>query len=777
MYILPKRASCWRGKIGRSLVIALAAGFPAFAGTLAATATTAGAVTPPPTGPFNECPAIGADTGCAILIVINNTGAQVLTDPSQGVYDGIEDTLVGVLNNTTSTTVNDIPLSGGSNDIFGFDGDGACDPNNGTTPFSPAPPDANTADTGTSGAPCTDNSTDTTGYGGPDSYFTNINSPTNTTGTVNFISPLTAGQTTWFSLEEAITGAELNVVTANASSISAVEGNSFSGPVATFFSSDTTTLASQYTATVDWGDGTPATAGVVSGGSGSFTVTGTHTYAEENDANQATITITDTSDGNTSTVQSPVTVTDAPLTAVSLTLSGGTEGVTPGTASFIFTDANPGATAADYTSGGGSVTVNWGDGSPVDTLPASDLSGPQSVAGGAQFTVNASHQYAEEGTYTVTVTVTDDGGSTAFENGTVTVADAPLMGGTNALSGGVEYVTPGTASFTFTDANPGATAADYTSGGGSVTVNWGDGSPVDTLPASDLSGPVSVAGGAQFTVNASHQYAEEGTYTVTVTVTDDGGSSTTTTGPVTVADAPIMAACATSAVSLQSFNGTVATLSDANKAASAADFIPVISGGNGGSTTINWGDGSASTAGTVSGSGGSYSITGSHNYTSTGYYTITVTVKDDGGSVSTASPCTVLVYAFAKGGSFVIGNGNSANKTAVTFWGAQWAKDNSLSGGSAPSSFKGFEDSAAPPACGTSWTADPGNSTPPPSWPLPAYMGVIVSSSITQSGSTISGNTPNIVVVMTNSGYAPDPGHAGTGTVVAQACGGGVIVG
>ncbi|MGA2806072.1 MAG: hypothetical protein ABSF89_17070 [Acidimicrobiales bacterium] len=49
-------------------------------------------------------------------------------------------------------------------------------------------------------------------------------------------------------------------------------------------------------------------------------------------------------------------------------------------------------------------------------------------------------------------------------------------------------------------------------------------------------------------------------------------------------------------------------------------------------------------------------------------------------------------------------------------------------------------------------------------------MGVIVSSSITQSGSTISGNTPDIVVVKTNSGYAPDPGHAGTGTVVAQVC-------
>jgi hypothetical protein len=49
-------------------------------------------------------------------------------------------------------------------------------------------------------------------------------------------------------------------------------------------------------------------------------------------------------------------------------------------------------------------------------------------------------------------------------------------------------------------------------------------------------------------------------------------------------------------------------------------------------------------------------------------------------------------------------------------------------------------------------------------------MGVIVASSITNSGSTISGNTLHIVVVQTNSGYEPNPGHAGTGTVVAQVC-------
>jgi hypothetical protein len=49
-------------------------------------------------------------------------------------------------------------------------------------------------------------------------------------------------------------------------------------------------------------------------------------------------------------------------------------------------------------------------------------------------------------------------------------------------------------------------------------------------------------------------------------------------------------------------------------------------------------------------------------------------------------------------------------------------------------------------------------------------MGVIVTSAASKSGSAISGDTPHIVVVKTNPGYLPDPGHPGTGTVVSQVC-------
>jgi hypothetical protein len=127
-------------------------------------------------------------------------------------------------------------------------------------------------------------------------------------------------------------------------------------------------------------------------------------------------------------------------------------------------------------------------------------------------------------------------------------------------------------------------------------------------------------------------------------------------------------------------------------------------------------------------------------------------------------------FTFTSGGNFVIGDQNASVGNAVTFWGAQWAKNNSLSGGSGPNSFKGFANTpATAPTCGATWSSDPGNSSGAPST-VPGYTAVIVSSNITKSGSTISGNIVEIVIVKTNPGYGPDPGHAGTGTVVGVLC-------
>jgi hypothetical protein len=121
-------------------------------------------------------PAFGADTGPGVIITVSNGGTST-TFTGQGPYDGVEDTYVGVINNSSK------PLTGlgkvtSSLAIFGFDSDGI----------------------DIYGAP--GNGSDTTGYGGPDTFFT----PSSAfSGTVNFVTPVSAGGgTTYFSLEESI---------------------------------------------------------------------------------------------------------------------------------------------------------------------------------------------------------------------------------------------------------------------------------------------------------------------------------------------------------------------------------------------------------------------------------------------------------------------------------------------------------------------------------------------------------------------------------------------
>ena len=198
--------------------------------------------------------------------------------------------------------------------------------------------------------------------------------------------------------------------------------------------------------------------------------------------------------------------------------------------------------------------------------------------------------------------------------------------------------------------------------------------------------------------------------------------------------------------------------------------------------TIDWGDGTTS-AGTVTGAGGNapYTVSGSHTYSSTGPVTITTTITDVGGSKTIAS-CKETVFGFptSNGATFVIGDLESPPLNInppfnVYYWGSQWDQMNPMTGpGPSPSSMKGFagfENNmlGLPPGCGGHWTTDTGNSTPPPP-SVPQFMAVIVSSNVTQSGSTISGDIKEIVVVKTNPGYGPDPGHPGTGEIVGVVC-------
>ena len=141
---------------------------------------------------------------------------------------------------------------------------------------------------------------------------------------------------------------------------------------------------------------------------------------------------------------------------------------------------------------------------------------------------------------------------------------------------------------------------------------------------------------------------------------------------------------------------------------------------------------------------------------------------------------TAIVFAFPSRGAFTLGDATVAGappSTTLTWWSDDWWQRNTLTGGTAPLAFKGFAGTvtALPttsPAnvCGTTFTTRGGNS-PPPTSGVPSYMGVLVASSVQKNGSTVSGTWAKIVVVRTDPGYDPSPGHPGTGTIVATFCG------
>ena len=87
---------------------------------------------------FTQCPPVDADFGCQFLITVTSNGNSVQTDPNQGPYEGAEDALIGVVNNS-SAPISHMPLSVAGSDLFGFDQDGICNPGTAPLPSGCAP--------------------------------------------------------------------------------------------------------------------------------------------------------------------------------------------------------------------------------------------------------------------------------------------------------------------------------------------------------------------------------------------------------------------------------------------------------------------------------------------------------------------------------------------------------------------------------------------------------------------------------------------------------------
>ncbi|MFC1714494.1 sigma-70 family RNA polymerase sigma factor [Candidatus Poribacteria bacterium] len=242
---------------------------------------------------------------------------------------------------------------------------------------------------------------------------------------------------------------------------------------------------------------------------------------------------------------------------------------------------------------------------------------------------NPSFTFMDDGTYIVTLTVTDDDGSTDDVQHEVEVANAPPVVETTVLPS--EPVYEGSLFSlelaTFADAGILDTHT--------AIIDWGD----DTIIES---GVVSEANG-HGTVSGSHTYADDGEYNVKVTVTDDldSSSATLTIGVSNVA--PVVGI----------ITATLDPVEVATPVTASANFTdPGILDTH--TAEWNWGDGNT-TAGIVNETSGSGSVTGSHPYTDAGVYTIKLTVTDKDGDFSESVFQYVVVYD--PGAGFVTGGG------------------------------------------------------------------------------------------------------------------------
>ncbi|MFI5008757.1 MAG: PASTA domain-containing protein [Solirubrobacterales bacterium] len=306
------------------------------------------------------------------------------------------------------------------------------------------------------------------------------------------------------------------------------ENAEFNGILASFTPNGSPGPASQYHTTIEWGDGTTTTATVI-GSAGTFTISGNHIYAEGGNW-PLEVTVEDSGDSSKAEATGAATVADAPLSATgptAVTLAEG--GAAPATlAHFTDSDTGPVPPPSHYTA-----TVSWGDGA---SSPATIIG----LGGEQGYDVSTTpHVYAEEGSFTLTVTIEDIGGAHASVSIPVSVLDLPL---TATPVSALSVSGLGNAPFTgrlasFTDADPAAQAGNYT-----AQILWGDGSGSD--------GTIAVASAGVFAVDGAHIYTQSGIYTVKVLMRDGGGQSalaqvslTATVTPAVASPLPALPRC------------------------------------------------------------------------------------------------------------------------------------------------------------------------------------------------------------------------------------------
>src|SRR5947199_395883 len=276
--------------------------------------------------------------------------------------------------------------------------------------------------------------------------------------------------------------------TVNISSVTPNPANTGAIVTATFTVSSTLPVTS---IAVNWGDGTTPDSLAATATSD------THVYASTGNSKSQifTITISATNSAGTGSASTQATVNDRRPT-VTITGVAPNPANTGSTISTTFTSGDVDGTVSG-------ITVNWGDGTAIDNLLGTATSD--------------THTYASTGisaskSFTITVTATDNGGSTGSAVISETVNDRPPVVALTSVSPNPAN-TGQLVTVTFT-----ATDIDGTIS--SITVNWGDGSTPDILTGTARTD--------------THTYGSANTFTITVTAVDNSGSTGQGTGSAMV---------------------------------------------------------------------------------------------------------------------------------------------------------------------------------------------------------------------------------------------------
>jgi cyclophilin family peptidyl-prolyl cis-trans isomerase/PKD repeat protein len=411
--------------------------------------------------------------------------------------------------------------------------------------------------------------------------------------------------------------------------------------VATFKDTDLKGKVADWSATINWGDGTtPTDATIVKNSNGTFSIRGTHKFPGEGWYRVAAE-LTSKPGGATHEIVTVAKVSDAPLTPTAVKLYGKTDTAFANVLVGKFKDADPNGLAADFT-----VKIDWGD----DTA----LADATPVKNGDFFEVKGTHTYTAAGTYTVTTHVTDKGGSATDVVSTLYVARSTLTFDVGALTQtGINEATAGNFTRTGKKLIDADTESEHSY---RLWVDYGDGDGFES---------VTLAPDDSF--DLGHTYNDSGTYTVNLFVKDDA-THTHSNETITVTVDGVGPKVETLTGDINGVPGQLRTFKF-----TASDVSPVDTD-KGYTYRVRWGDagGDQTTATLATGTS-----TLTHTYTAPGTYTVTVWARDKDSKESEAGKektLTVTIVAVqlqddpkdAAKHILAIGGTNGADTIAIT---------------------------------------------------------------------------------------------------------------